>query len=65
VVVVAGDIERVAAGHLARDAREAVPDGFALAVFEGGAFDLRRGGGNAPPGPAPTGPTSAPAGARP
>jgi hypothetical protein len=47
VVVVAGDVERVAAGDLAGDSREAIPDGFALAVLEGGAFDLGRGRGHA------------------
>ena len=42
VVVVAGDVERVAVQHLAGNARKTVPYRLALAVTEGRALDLRR-----------------------
>lgn len=41
VVVIAGHIARVAVVHFARRAAEAIPDGFALAVFVPRAFDLK------------------------
>src|SRR5256884_9483330 len=44
MVGIAGDVAGVCALHLAGGVREAVPDGFALAVFAPGAFDLIGGG---------------------
>jgi hypothetical protein len=48
MVGIAGDVAGVCALHLAGGMREAVPDGFALAVFAPGAFDLIGGGGCSP-----------------
>src|SRR5690606_8392831 len=48
MVVIASDVEGVAIGDLSGNAREAIPDGFAFAVREGGALDLGSGGGDAP-----------------
>src|SRR5437899_3305216 len=48
MVGIAGDIAGGGALHLAGSVREAVPDGFALAVFVPSAFDLIGGGGGAP-----------------
>src|SRR5690606_5245323 len=47
MVVIASDVRGVAIGDLAGDAGEAIPDGLGFAVGEGGAFDLRSGGGDA------------------
>src|SRR5258708_39492963 len=48
MVRIAGDIAGGGALHLAGSMREAVPDGFALAVFVPAAFDLIGSGGGAP-----------------
>ncbi len=48
VVVVAGDVAVARVGDRAGDAAEAIPDRFALAVLEGGAFDLEGARGHAP-----------------
>jgi hypothetical protein len=48
MVGVAGNVAGVCALHFAGGVREAVPDGFALAVFAPGAFDLIGGGGRSP-----------------
>src|SRR6266478_4677061 len=48
MVGIAGDIAGSGALHLAGSVREAVPDGFALAVFVPAAFDLIGGGGGTP-----------------
>src|SRR5260370_10795149 len=48
MVGVAGYVAGGCALHFAGGVREAVPDGFALAVFGPGAFDLIGGGGGAP-----------------
>jgi len=48
MVGVAGDVAGGGALHLAGGVHEAVPDGFALAVFVPSAFDLVGSGGGAP-----------------
>jgi hypothetical protein len=48
VVVVAGHVAVAGVGDGAGLPAEAVPDGFALAILEGGAFDLEAAGGDAP-----------------
>jgi hypothetical protein len=48
MVMVAGDIGVGAVFDFAGSVGEAVPDGFAFAVFLPGAFDLVGGGGGAP-----------------
>ncbi len=48
MVRVAGDITSGRALHFAGSVREAVPDGFAFAVFGPSSFDLIGGGGGAP-----------------
>ncbi len=48
MIGIAGDIAGGGALHLAGSMREAVPDGFALAVFVPAAFDLIGSGGGAP-----------------
>src|SRR5260370_31140961 len=48
MVGIAGDIAGRGAFHHAGSMREAVPDGFALAVFVPGAFDLIGSGGSSP-----------------
>jgi len=48
VVVVAGDVAGIGVGDLAGCVGEAVPDGFAFAIFIPCAFDLVRGSGGAP-----------------
>src|ERR1019366_6405785 len=49
MIAVAGDVAGVAVLDLAGSMREAVPNGFALAVFVPCTFDLVRGGGCSPP----------------
>src|SRR6266446_3724776 len=48
MVGIAGDVARGCALHSASGVREAVPNGFALAVLVPVAFDLVGGGGGAP-----------------
>ena len=48
MVGIAGDVARGGSLHPASGVREAVPNGFALAVLVPGAFDLVGGGGGAP-----------------
>jgi hypothetical protein len=48
MIVVTGDIERVAVFHLAGLAGKSIPHGWAFAVDESRALDLRCGGGEAP-----------------
>src|SRR5437016_161493 len=48
MVGIASDVAGGGALHLAGGVRKAVPDGFALAVFAPGAFDLIGGGGCSP-----------------
>src|SRR5216684_5732936 len=48
MVGLAGDVARGRSLHFTGGVREAIPDGFAFAVFGPGAFDLIGGGGGAP-----------------
>src|SRR5258708_36265076 len=48
MVGIASDVAGGSALYFARSVREAVPDGFAFAIFAPGAFNLIGGGGGAP-----------------
>src|SRR5215470_11872525 len=48
MIGIAGDVASVAAFYFANGVRKAIPDGFALAVFVPGAFDLIRSRGGTP-----------------